>query len=207
MKKVSIGIALLLAVFLDDAISEGFIQGGASLHQRAGKMVIAASGGNPWALPDPRQQRGQLPEYVTNPRYVTPEDIETNLNFRNSRQNTYGQSVPQQQYQQLQPQQQQYPQQQLPQQQLQPSYGSGMALPQIPYIYAPYSGMMYGYQPGYSSYPALPSYPGLGAMPGLGTPYTGNITGFGGNPLVTPYGNIYNNVTPYQQTVPSMDGY
>jgi hypothetical protein len=227
MKKVSIGIALLLAVFLDDAISEGFIQGGASLHQRAGKMVIAASGGNPWALPDPRQQRGQLPDYVTNPRYVTQEDIETNLNLRNSRQNIYGQSVPQQQYQQLQPQQQQYPQQQLqqqqypqqqlqqqqyPQQQLQqqqpqPSYGSGMALPQIPYIYAPYSGMMYGYQPGYSTYPALPSYQGLSAMPGVGTPYTGNITGFGGNPLVTPYGNIYDNVMPYQQTVPSTDGY
>ena len=226
-------MALLLTLFLDDAISDGFIQGGASLHQRAGQMVIAASGGNPWASPDPRQQRGQLPEYITNPRYPTQEDIETKLNFRSSQQNLYGQSVqqqlPQQQLQQQQLQQQQLQQQQLQQQQLQqqqlqqqqlqqqqqqpqqqqlqPGYGSGMALPQLPYIYAPYSGMMYGYQPGYPAYPALPSYPGLGAVPGLGAPYTGNITGFGGNPLLTPYGNIYGNVAPYQQAVPSTDGY
>ena len=221
MKKVSIGIALLLTVFLDDAISEGLIQGGASLHQRAGRMVIAASGGNPWALPSPRQQNGRLPGYITNPRYATQEDIETKLNFRSSQQNLYGQSVQQQlqqqqlqqqqlqqqQLQQQQLQQQQLQQQQPQQQQLQPGYGSGMALPQLPHIYTPYPGMMYGYQPGYPAYPALPSYPGLGAVPGLGTPYTGNITGFGGNPLLTPYGNIYGNVAPYQHAVPSTDGY
>jgi hypothetical protein len=234
MNKVSIGIALLLAVLLDDAIAEGFIQGGASLHQRAGQMVIAASGGNPWALPDPRQQRSQLPGYITNPRYATQEDIETKLNFNNSQQNRYGQTVPQQQFQQpqqlpqqqyqqsqqyqqqpqqyqQQPQQyqqqpQQYQQQpQQYQQQMQPGYGTGIALPQIPYIYAPYTGALYGYQPGYPSYPALPSYPGLGALPGVSTPYMGNITGFGGNPLLTPYGNIYGNVAPYQQAVPPAD--
>ena len=221
MKKVSIGIALLLAVFLDGAIPESFIQGGASLHQRAGQ-VVAASGGNPWALPDSRQRGGQLPEYITNPRYPTQEDIETKLNFRSSRQNVYGQSaqqqlqqqqLQQQQLQQQQLQQQQLQQQQLQQQQLQQQqqllsgYGSGMALPQIPYIYAPYSGMMYGYQPGYPTYPALPSYPGSGTVPGLSAPYTGNVTGFGGDPLLTPYGNIYGNVLPYQQTVPSTGGY
>ena len=236
-------MAFLLTLFLDDAISDGFIQGGASLHQHVGQMVIAASGGNPWASPDPRQQRGQVPDYITNPRYPTQEDIETKLNFRSSQQNLYGQSaqqqlqqqqlqqqqlqqqqlqqqqlqqqqLQQQQLQQQQLQQQQLQQQQLQQQQLQPQqqqmqpgYGSGMALPQLPYIYSPYSGMMYGYQPGYPAYPALPSYPGLGAVPGLGAPYTGNITGFGGNPLLTPYGNIYGNVAPYQQAVPSMDGY
>ncbi len=231
MKKVSIGIALLLAVLLDDAIAEGFIQGGASVHQRAGQMMMADSGGNPWALPNRGQQRGQLPEYITNPRYATQEDIETKLNFNSSQQNIYGQPVPQQQFQQPQqlPQQQfqqplpqQQSQQQLPQQQYQqqqyqqqqyqqqqyqqqpqPGYGTGMALPQLPYIYAPYTGAMYGYQPGYPTYPALPSYPGLGALPGVGAPYTGNITGFGGNPLLTPYGNIYGNVLPYQQAVPS----
>ncbi len=224
MNKVSIGIAFLLAALLGDAIAEGFIQGGASLHQRAGQMVIADSGGNPWALPDPRQQRGQLPEYITNPRYATEEDIETKLNFNARQQSRYGQPVPQQQFQQPQqlPQQQyqQYQQQQfqqpqqLPQQQYQqqqfqqqtqPGYGTGIALPQIPYIYAPYTGSMYGYQSGYPTYPALPSYPGMGTLPGVGTPYTGNITGFGGNPLLTPYGNIYGNVAPYQQTVPPAD--
>jgi len=181
MKKVSTGIAFLLAVLLGDAISEGLMHDGASVqYQRVDRMLVAGSGDNPWARPDPRQRRGQLPEYITNPRYATKEDIETKLNQDNRQQNTGG--IP--------------PQQQLQQQ---PGYGAGVGLPLIPNIYAPYSGMQYGYQPGY---PAYPSYPGLGGLPGLGTPYMGNITGFGGNPLLTPYGNIYGNVVPYQQTTP-----
>ncbi|MGB5277308.1 MAG: hypothetical protein WBO16_17625 [Gammaproteobacteria bacterium] len=200
MKKVSTGIAFLLAVFLSNATSEGLINGGAlPQYQQAGQMFVAASGGNPWAVPAPRQQRGQLPEYITNPRYATQEDIQTKLNQSNSQQNTYGQPLQQQQFQQ-----QQLQQQQLQQQQLQSGYGAGMGLPQLPYIYAPYSGMLYGNQPGYSTYPALPSYPGLGGVPGLGSPYMGNTTGFGGNPLLTPYGNIYGNGLPYQPTAPSV---
>jgi hypothetical protein len=41
-------------------------------------------------------------------------------------------------------------------------------------------------------------------MPGMGTPYMG-APGFGGNPLITPYGNIYGNVVPYQEKQPSSD--
>ena len=77
-----------------------------------------------------------------------------------------------------------------PRQQIQPGYGAPLGLPAVPQIYAPY------YQPGY------PVYPGAGMMPGMGTPYMGN-PGFGGNPLITPYGNIYGNVVPYQGTQPS----
>ena len=187
MKKVSIGIACLLALLLGDAISEGLMHNGALMqYQRADPMLIAGSGDNPWALPDPRQRRGQLPEYITNPQYATQEDIETKLNRGNQQQNLGGIPAQQQQLQQQ-----------------QPGYRTGVGLPLIPQIYAPYSGMQYGYQPGYQAYPAYPSYPGLGGLPGLGTPYMGNITGFGGNPLLTPYGNIYGNVVPYQQTQPS----
>jgi hypothetical protein len=69
--------------------------------------------------------------------------------------------------------------------------------------------MQYGLNPGYPAYPGYPSYPGWGGLQGLGTPYMGNITGFGGNPLLTPYGGIYSNVVPYQQqqtTTPSSGG-
>jgi len=191
MKKVSIGIAFLLVVFLGNAISEGFIRGGAPMqYQQADQMLIAESGGNPWARPDPRQQRGRLPSYITNPRYATQEDIETKLNHGNKEQNNSAQPAQQMQQHQL-------------QQQQQPGYGAGVGLPQIPHIYAPYSAMQYGYQPGYPSYPSYPSYPGMGGAPGMGSPYMGNIPGFGGNPLVSPYGNIYGNVVPYQQAAPS----
>ena len=78
-----------------------------------------------------------------------------------------------------------------PQQQVQPGYGAPLGLPAVPQIYAPY-------------YPGYPAYPGTGMMPGLGTPYMG-APGYGGNPLITPYGNIYGNVVPYQGTQPSSD--
>lgn len=87
------------------------------------------------------------------------------------------------------------------QQQGQTGYGLPSGLPQAPQIYAPYS-MPYGIQPGY---PAYPAYPGYGGFPGMGSPYMGDITGFGGNPLITPYGNIYGNVVPYQDTRPGSD--
>lgn len=204
MKKVSTGIAFLIVVFLGDAISENYIyQDGPGQYQSPGPMFTAESGGNPWAIPDRRQQGGQLPGYITNPRYPTREDIETNLNRGDTPQNLVGQ--PQQQMQQ-QTQQLQQPQQS--------GYGGVMGSPQIPSLYSPYSGMLYGYPPAYQTvptvpsyqtYPSLPTYPGMGAVPGVTTPYMGNITGFGGNPLLTPYGNIYGNVPPYQQTIPQTD--
>jgi len=181
MNKVSIGVTFFLVVFLGNAISEVFIREDHSApYQRADHMLLAGSGNNPWALPDPRQERGRLPSYITNPKYATKEDIETRLNHADKAQQESGA---------------------YPQQQRQTSYGTPLGLPQVPQIYTPY-GMSYGIQPGY---PAYPGYPGYGGLPGLGSPYPGDITGFGGNPLITPYGNIYGNVVPHQETTPIPD--
>jgi hypothetical protein len=181
MNKVSIGVTLILVVFLGNAISEVYVRENHSAqYQRADPMLLAGSGGNPWALPDPRQERGRLPSYITDPKYATKEDIETRLNHADKAQQESG-AYPQQQGQSI--------------------YGTPSGLPQLPQIYAPY-GMSYGIQPGY---PAYPAYPGYGGLPGLGMPYPGDITGFGGNPLITPYGNIYGNVLPYQDITPTPD--
>ncbi|MGD2160625.1 MAG: hypothetical protein PVG12_07245 [Gammaproteobacteria bacterium] len=183
MNKVSIGVSLILVVFLGNAISEVFIREDHSAqYQRADQMLLAGSGDNPWALPDPREQRGRLPSYITNPKYPTKEDIETKLNHDNKAQQDRRTNT---------------------QQQGQVPYGAP-GLPQVPQMYAPYS-MPYGIQPGYPAYPAYPAYPGYGGLPGMGSPYMGDITGFGGNPLMTPYGNIYGNVVPYQETRPVPD--
>jgi hypothetical protein len=183
MNKVSVGISFILVVFLGNAISEVFTrEDHTAQYQGADRMLLAESGGNPWALPDTRRQRGGLPSYITDPRYPTREDIETKLNHGNREQQESGTSR---------------------QQQGQQGYGSPLGLPQVPNIYTPYGyGMPYGVQPGY---PAYPAYPGYGGLPGMGSPYMGDITGFGGNPLVTPYGNIYGNVVPYQETAPTSD--
>ena len=150
MKKVSIGIAFLSALCLSDARPERYNYSGAQLqYQPADQMLIAGSGDNPWARPDPRQYGGRLPDYITNPRYATEEDRQTKLNFGDRQQPNAG------------AQQQQQPQQQ-------PGYGAGMALPQMPYIYSPYSGMLYGYPQAYPTYPASPTSPGLGGVPGVG---------------------------------------
>ncbi len=182
MNKVSVGISLILVVFLGNAISEVLIREDHSArYQRADQMLLAESGGNPWALPDPRRERGRLPSYITNPKYPTKEDIETRLNDDNKAHQGGSTNT---------------------QQQGQTPYATPPGLPQVPQIYAPYS-MPYGMQPGY---PAYPAYPGYGGLPGLGSPYMGgDITGFGGNPLMTPYGNIYGNVVPYQETRPVPD--
>jgi len=176
MNRVSVGVAFVTVVFLGNAISEGFSRGDDPAQYRgANQVLLAESGSNPWALPDPGQERGRLPSYITDPKYATEEDLKTRLNYGNKGRNDRGQ-------------------------QPQPGYGAPLGLPAVPNIYAPYSGVPYGYQPGY------PAYPGAGVMPGIGTPYMGGGTGFGGNPLITPYGNIYGNeVTPYQETQPSSD--
>jgi len=172
MNRASVGIAFITVVILDNAISEDFSRGdNPAQYQGASQVILAGSGDNPWAAPDPRQRRGRLPSYITNPKYATKEDLETKLNDGNKQRSNS--SIPAQ-----------------PLQQVQPGYGAPLGLPAVPHIYAPY------YQPGY------PAYPGAGMMPGMGAPYMGN-PGFGGNPLITPYGNIYGNVVPYQESKPS----
>ena len=174
MKRVSVGVAFVLAVVLDNAISGGYSRDDAAAQYRGASPVLAAgSSGNPWALPDPKRNTGRLPEYITNPKYATDEDRETKLNHGRTDNRQSGQPV----------------QQPIPQ-----GYGAPQGLPAVPNVYAPY-----GYYPGY------PMYPGFGALPGMGVPYTGD-TGFGGNPLITPYGNIYGTVPPNQGTQPSSDG-
>ena len=166
---VSVCIAFVLVVFLDNAISGGYSRGeDPAQYQGASQMLLAESGDNPWARPRQRQGAGGLPSYITNPKYATKEDVETKLNDGNKQRSSSG--IPAQ-----------------PLQQVQPGYGAPLGLPAVPQIYAPY------YQPG---------YPGAGMMPGMGMPYMGG-PGFGGNPLITPYGNIYGNVVPYQESRPS----
>ena len=172
---VSVGVAFVLVLFLGNAISGGLARGDdPALYQGANQVLLAESGGNPWARPQQPHRGGTLPSYITNPKYATKEDVETKLNDVN-KQRSSGNQVQ-------------------PQQQVQPGYGAPLGLPAVPHIYTPYPASPYGY----------PAYPGAGMMPGMGTPYMGG-TGFGGNPLITPYGNIYGNVMPYQQTQPSSD--
>ena len=169
MDRISVGIAFVLIVLTREAIPDGYSRGDAAARDRgAGQVLLADSRGNPWALPERRRQDDRLPEYITNPRYATEEDVETKLDYGKSNgQNNTG------------PAQQPAPQ----------GYGAPLGLPAAPYIYAPY-----GYQPG------VPMYPGYGGVPGA--PYMGD-PGFGGNPLLTPYGNIYGNTVPYQGQDPS----
>lgn len=177
MNRVSVGVAFLLAGFLSNAISEGFSRGDNPAQYRgANQVLLAGSGDNPWALPEQRQYRGNLPEYITNPKYATEEDVETKLN-RGARQQHNSSNTQQPQ--------------------VQPGYRAPLGLPAVPNIYAPYSGTPYGYQPGY------PAYPGAGVMPGMGAPYMGGSPGFGGNPMITPYGNFYGNTVPSQGAQPS----
>jgi hypothetical protein len=173
MNMVSVCIALVQVVFLSNVIAGDYSNNDPAQYQGANQVLLAESGGNPWARPQQKQDTGGLPSYITNPKYATKEDVETKLNNGNRQRSNSG-IVTQ------------------PQQQFQPGYGAPLGLPAVPYIYSPY------YQPAY------PAYPGAGMLPGLGTPYMGS-PGFGGNPLITPYGNIYGNVVPYQGTQPSSD--
>lgn len=175
MKRVSGGVAFVLVVFLGNAISDALSRDENPVQYQGANQVQLAAGDNPWAIPPQRQQKGRLPEYITNPKYPTKEDIETKLNDGKKEKHSSDKPV---------------------QPQAPPGYGGQLGLPAIPNIYAPYSTTPYGYQPGY------PAYPGAGVLPGMGTPYMGD-PGFGGNPLLSPYGNIYGNVVPYQGTEPS----
>ena len=165
MKRVSVGVACVLAVMLDNAISDDYSRGDAAARNRGATPVLAAgSNGNPWAVPDRRGNTGRLPEYITNPKYATDEDRETKLDYGKKDNHQSGQAV----------------QQPIPQ-----GYGAPMGVPAVPNIYAPY-----GYHPGYPMYPGYGTYPGLGSPytgdTGFGgnplvTPY-GNIYG-----TTTPY--------------------
>ena len=177
MNRASVGIAFAMLTFLSNAISDNYSRGDDPARYRgAGAVLAAGSGGNPWALPEPQRGNSRLPEYITNPKYATEEDRKTKLDY-GKRQNSTGN-----------PAQQQVPQ----------GYSPTPGVPAVPNIYTPYTGVPYGFQPGY------PMYPGFGGLPGLGTPYMGS-PGFGGNPLMTPYGNIYGNVVPYQGAEQSSD--
>ena len=177
MNRAGVGVAFVLLVSLGNAISDNYSRGDDPVrYQGAGGMLAAGSGGNPWALPEPRRGDSRLPEYITNPKYATEEDRKTRLDY-GGQQNSSGNS----------------PQQQVPQ-----GYGAPLGQPAVPNVYMPYSGTPYGYQPVY------PMYPGFGGLPGLGTPYMGD-PGFGGNPLLTPYGNIYGTGVPYQGSGQSSD--
>lgn len=172
---VSVGVAFVLVLFLGNAISDGYLRDDSAQYQGANQVLLADSGDNPWARPQQQQGTGGLPSYITNPKYPTKEDVETKLN--NGKRQGSNSGIPTQ-----------------PHQQVQPGYAAPLGLPAVPHIYAPYSVAPYGY----------PAYPGAGMLPGLGTPYMG-APGYGGNPLITPYGNIYGNVVPYQETQPSPD--
>lgn len=171
MNRISVGVAFVLIVLTRDAIPDGYSRSDAAVRDRgAGQVLLAESGGNPWAVPQQRRRDGRLPEYITNPKYATEEDVETKLDYGKDN----GQNA-------ARPAQQPAPQ----------GYGAPLGLPAAPYIYSPY-----GYQSG------VPMYPGYGGVPGVGAPYMGD-TGFGGNPLLSPYGNIYGNTVPYQEQGPS----
>lgn len=164
MDRISVGVALVLMVLTGNAIPDGYSRGNvAARHGGAGQVLLADSGGNPWALPDPRRQGGRLPEYITNPKYATKEDIETKLDHGSKNaHNGAGRG-----------------QQVVPQQ----GYGAPLGLPAVPQIYAPY-----GYQPGVPMYPGYGGVPGLG-VPYMGdTGFGGNplLTPYGniyGNPV------------------------
>jgi len=163
MNRASVGIACILVVIPGFAAADVYSRGDdRAQHQRAQRVLVAGSGDNPWAVPEQNRRQRGLPEYITNPKYATQEDIETKLDFGKKQMPNSG------------------PPQQQP---IQPGYGAPLGLPGIPNIYTPYSGVPYGYQPGY------PVYPGYGTLPG-----------FGGNPMITPYGNIYGTGRPYQGT-------
>ena len=177
MNRVSVGAAMALLVLIGDAGADGYSRSDdRGRYQGANQVLLAGSGDNPWAMPNHRREGRGLPEYITNPKYPTQEDIETKLDYGRDDQGSGNQPMQQQQ---------RYPQQ------MYQGYGAPIGPPALPQIYAPYG---YGY----------PAYPGMGVMPGLGAPYTGD-TGFGGNPMVTPYGDIYGPGVPDQRSQPSLN--
>ena len=158
-------VVLFLIVFIQDSVSEGLGD-----HKLANESFasgdsrvapLAGSGDNPWALPDPWQQR-EPPSYITNPRYVTPEDLEPARKKE----------------EQEQPAQQQ--------QTYQPGYISPYGVYSTPMMGTPYGGM-----PGFMTYPGMGGYgmPYFGNIPGFGgdpmlSPYGGS------NWPGVPYGNV-----------------
>ena len=162
-------VVLFLIVFIQDSVSEGLTNNidYADESFASGDLSgerLAGSGDNPWALPDPWQQR-EPPAYITNPRYVTPEDLEPARKKEDK-------EKPAQQ-----------------EQMYQPGYVSPYGTYSTPMMGTPYGGL-----PGYMNYPGmggLPFYgmPYFGNIPGFGgdpllTPYGGS------NWPGMPYGNM-----------------
>ena len=156
---------LFLIVFIQDSVSEGLED-----HQFANESFVsnhsrveslADSGDNPWALPDPWQQR-EPPSYITNPRYVTPEDLEPA-----EQKDEKGKPAQREQI-------------------YQPGYVSPYGMYAPPMMGTPYGGI-----PGFMNYPGMGGYgmPYFGNVPGFGgdplrTPYGGS------NWPSMPYGNV-----------------
>jgi hypothetical protein len=173
IKMVSVCIAFVPVVFLANAIAAGYTRGDDPAQYQGASQMLLAESGD---NPWALPQRPQGAGGL--PSYITNPKYATKedveTKLNDGNKQRSNSGTPAQ-----------------PQQQVQPGYGAApLGLPAVPQIYAPY------YQPGY------PVYPGTGMMPGMGMPYMGN-PGFGGNPLITPYGNIYGNVVPYQESQPS----
>lgn len=160
-------IALFLVLFIKNAVSnDSEVADGPFVFRQLQVDLLADSGDNPWALPDPWQQR-EPPSYITNPRYVMPEDLEPKQKADKA---------------------EQYKQQG---QTYRPGYGP----PYNMYNTSPLPGMPYGDLPGLMINPGIggqPYYgmPFSGGAPGfdggpLPAPYRGRST--------VPY----ENVTPY----------
>lgn len=183
MIRYKVGIALGVLLALAYAISEVFLtedQSGQDSQQQTDNeldaMLLAGSGDNIWVSPERWERGGQPPAYLTDPHYVTPEDLERDMYYKDQR--PYGDM------------------RQSPGQQSPGSRSGRQGVPTMPYGYSPLPATPYGAMPGFSV------YPGMGHLPGYGMPY-GNVPGFGGNPLLTPFGSGYWYGLPDEQSKPS----
>jgi hypothetical protein len=132
-------------------------------------LYVAGSGDNPWALPQTQKHKPQGPSYQVNPHYVTPEDIESDsLSESKRRSRERGSASKGAPDNNYRTRQQGLP------------YGQ-QSLP-------------YGITPGYTA----PGYGGYYGGYYGGSPW-GDVgaPGFGGNPMLYPYGGGMDLGDPY----------
>lgn len=197
------GVASVLIAVLDSVTTLPLLYAGESILTGNEPPPMLAEADNPWALPSPHERQRNVPDYISNPRYVTPDDLKSSKDDEdnrrskksggrdgdNDRMDSRGQGY----------------------------YGApyGGMYPAMPYAplpgidpYAPpYLGTPYGMVPGMQSYPVYPAWPtgsgGSLTWPGGADMYnynhgTDTIPGFGGNPMATPYGGSGWGVIPYE---------